>query len=144
MLHTALMVDAFLVRKWSSQGPTSTYQRLHLCQCSASHHRWQFSKSNLDESEPDMCFTLMANMGEGGHNQPVIKDRWGIRKLTPRECARLQGYDDSWFKMPELSNSQLYKQVGNSVTVPLVTKLAESILLELEAAERPKRTAAIL
>src|ERR1700694_1185690 len=51
MLHTALMVDAFLVRKWSSQGPTSTYQRLHLCQCSASHHRWQFSKSNLDESE---------------------------------------------------------------------------------------------
>src|ERR1700694_4352004 len=51
MLHTALMVDAFLVRKWSSQGPTSTYQRLHLCQCSASHHRWQFSKSNLDESD---------------------------------------------------------------------------------------------
>ena len=29
-----------------------------------------------------MCFTLMANMGEGGHNTPVIKDRWGIRKLT--------------------------------------------------------------
>jgi site-specific DNA-cytosine methylase len=45
-----------------------------------------------------MCFTLMANMGDGGHNQPVIKDRWGIRKLTERECARLQGYKDSWLK----------------------------------------------
>jgi len=28
-----------------------------------------------------------------------IKDRWGIRKLTPRECARLQGYEDSWFRL---------------------------------------------
>jgi site-specific DNA-cytosine methylase len=29
-------------------------------------------------------------------------DRWGIRKLTPRECARLQGYEDSWFRIPVL------------------------------------------
>jgi len=44
--------------------------------------------------------TFKRIQGEGGHNQPVIKDRWGIRKLTPRECARLQGYEDSWFKIP--------------------------------------------
>ena len=76
-----------------------------------------------------MCFTLTASMGEGGHNQPVIKDRWGIRKLTPRECARPQGYEDSWFRIPPpLSNSQIYKQIGNSVTVPLVGRLAESIV----------------
>ena len=43
---------------------------------------------------------LMANMGEGGHNQPAIKERWGIRKLTPRKCARLQGYEDDWFQIP--------------------------------------------
>jgi DNA (cytosine-5)-methyltransferase 1 len=79
----------------------------------------------------------MANMGEGGHNQPVIKDRWGIRKLTPRECARLQGYENAWFSFPEdLSNNQAYKQVGNSVTIPLVRKLAEKILSELTAARR--------
>src|ERR1700694_4645002 len=76
MLHTALMVDAFLVRKWSSQGPTSTYQRLHLCQCSASHHRWQFSKSNLDESErgsllcekakPAKCMSFLAREHTSG------------------------------------------------------------------------------
>lgn len=70
--------------------------------------------------------TLTANMGTGGHNVPVIKDRWGIRKLTIRECARLQGFDDSWFKIPDnVSKSQLYKQIGNSVSIPLVRKLAK-------------------
>jgi DNA (cytosine-5)-methyltransferase 1 len=92
-------------------------------------HIYQLRRSYVRKNMSDMCFTLMANMGEGGHNQPVIKDRWGIRKLTPRECARLQGYDDSWFQIPpSLSKSQVYKQIGNSVTVPLVAKLAETIV----------------
>lgn len=70
--------------------------------------------------------TLTANMGTGGHNVPVIKDRWGIRKLTNRECARLQGFDDSWFKLPDkVSRGQIYKQIGNSVSIPLVRKLAK-------------------
>jgi DNA (cytosine-5)-methyltransferase 1 len=86
-----------------------------------------------------MCFTLMANMGDGGHNQPVIRDRWGIRKLTPRECARLQGYKDSWLKLPKsLSSTQAYKQIGNSITVPLVIKLAEGIMVELRRVQRAK------
>ena len=67
----------------------------------------------------------MANMGEGGHNQPVIKDRWGIRKLTEDECARLQGFGE-WFEFPEsVPKYQRYKQIGNSVTIPLVRRLAE-------------------
>ncbi|MBK9779334.1 MAG: DNA cytosine methyltransferase [Anaerolineales bacterium] len=75
-------------------------------------------------------------MGMGGHNQPVIKDRWGIRKLTPRECARLQGYEDDWFVMPEnVSRSQLHKQLGNSVTISLVKKIAETTLNMLEISE---------
>jgi len=79
-------------------------------------------------------------MGDGGHNIPVIKDRWGIRKLTPRECARLQGYEDSWFQIPEhLSRSQICKQIGNSVTIPLVTRLAENCLRSLEGAEGGSR-----
>jgi DNA (cytosine-5)-methyltransferase 1 len=90
---------------------------------------YQLRRSYVRKNMSDMCFTLMANMGEGGHNQPVIKDRWGIRKLTPRECARLQGYNDSWFKIPrQLSNTQIYKQIGNSVTVPLVARLAKLIV----------------
>lgn len=94
---------------------------------------FQLRRSYVRENKSGVCFTLMANMGEGGHNQPVIKDRWGIRKLTPRECARLQGYDDRWFKIPKgLSNTQIYKQIGNSVTVPLVKKLAGSVVEELD------------
>lgn len=99
--------------------------------------RWsvyQLRRNYVRENKSGMCFTLMANMGEGGHNTPVVKDRWGIRKLTPRECARLQGYSDSWFKIPpELSNAQIYKQIGNSVTVPLVARIAEKIIKLLEA-----------
>lgn len=93
---------------------------------------YQLRRNYVRENKSGMCFTLMANMGDGGHNQPVIKDRWGIRKLTPRECARLQGYKDD-FRFPEaLSKNQVYKQIGNSVTVPLIVKLAESIVLQFE------------
>ena len=101
---------------------------------------YQLRRSYVRENMSGVCFTLMANMGEGGHNQPVIKDRWGIRKLTPRECARLQGYEDSWFRIPEhLSNSQVYKQIGNSVTIPLVVQLAEICVREIERADRHRQ-----
>ncbi len=104
---------------------------------------YQLRRSYVRENKSDTCFTLMANMGEGGHNQPVVKDRWGIRKLTPRECARLQGYTDDWFKRPPIervSNTQLYKQLGNSVTIPLVVTLARNILGHLAAMEARKKT----
>jgi DNA (cytosine-5)-methyltransferase 1 len=102
---------------------------------------YQLRRSYVRENMSGICFTLMANMGEGGHNQPVIKDRWGIRKLTPRECARLQGYDDSWFVIPEsLSYTQIYKQIGNSVTVPLVVELAKACIRELEKAKKTARS----
>lgn len=104
---------------------------------------YQLRRSYVRKNMTGTCFTLMANMGEGGHNQPVIKDRWGIRKLTPRECARLQGYKDGWFQIPEtLSHTQIYKQLGNSVTVPLVKRLAAGIIDELEATQASKELAA--
>lgn len=102
---------------------------------------YQLRRNYVRENMSGLCFTLMANMGDGGHNVPVVKDRWGIRKLTIRECARLQGYEDSWFKIPkELSRSQILKQIGNSVTVPLVVRLARNCMKQLEQAEAtPKR-----
>ncbi len=97
---------------------------------------YQLRRSYVRESKQGRCFTLMANMGDGGHNQPVIRDRWGIRKLTVRECARLQGYDDEWFKIPDhLSRSQVLKQIGNSVTVPLVERIAAACIEALRRAD---------
>lgn len=50
-----------------------------------------------------------------------------IRKLTPRECFRLQGWEDKYFERAEQlnSNNQLYKQAGNGVTVNVIKHIAE-------------------
>lgn len=52
-----------------------------------------------------------------------------IRKLTPRECFRLQGWDDEYFERAEFinSDSQLYKQAGNGVTVNVVYEIGKAI-----------------
>ena len=59
-------------------------------------------------------------------NQATLTKDMIIRKLTPRECWRLQGFPDWAFdKAQEVnSNSQLYKQAGNSVTVPVIYEIA--------------------
>lgn len=50
-----------------------------------------------------------------------------VRKLTPRECFRLQGWTDDYFERAEFvnSDSQLYKQAGNGVTVPVVRAIGQ-------------------
>ena len=53
----------------------------------------------------------------------------GVRKMTPREWARLQGFPDS-FKLP-LADAHVYKQLGNSVSVPVIMAIAESIKIAL-------------
>ncbi|MCO4567838.1 DNA methylase [Streptococcus infantarius subsp. infantarius] len=62
-------------------------------------------------------------------NQGVVTENLKIRKLTPRECWRLQGFPDLAFdKAQEVnSNSQLYKQAGNSVTVNVIKAIAERL-----------------
>lgn len=93
---------------------------------------YQWRRVYVRENKKGLCPTLTANMGTGGHNVPIIKDGDRIRKLTPRECFNLQGYGKN-FKLPEISNSALYKQAGNSVCVPLIEKLAKIIKGTLKA-----------
>ena len=66
---------------------------------------------------------LTAKMGTGGNNVPVIFPE--KRKLTVRECLRLQGFPES-FKIKE-NYSQSYKQIGNSVTVPVLKLIAKEM-----------------
>ena len=92
---------------------------------------YQLRRIYIRENKSGVCPTLTANMGTGGHNVPLIKDNYGIRKLTPRECARFQGFSDD-FQFPDnMSNSKLYKQIGNSVTVPLIKRIALSMKKEM-------------
>lgn len=93
---------------------------------------YQFRRQYVRENKSNVCPTLTANMGTGGHNVPLILTDYGYRKLTPRECLRFQGFPDT-FKIPSiLSNSSLYKQAGNSVSVPVIQALSKKVLKVLE------------
>jgi DNA (cytosine-5)-methyltransferase 1 len=72
-------------------------------------------------------------MGTGGHNVPLIKDDFGFRKLTPRECFNLQGFPRDYKFPQDIAISQLYKQAGNSVTVEMISVLAKTIKEALES-----------
>lgn len=93
---------------------------------------YQWRRAYVRENKSNLCPTLTANMGTGGHNVPLIVDDFGIRKLTPKECSRFQGFPES-FKFPEaMANSHLYKQMGNSVSVPVIERIATNILALLK------------
>lgn len=97
---------------------------------------YQWRRHYVRQNMNNVCPTLTANMGTGGHNVPLIKVPYGIRKLTPRECFNFQGFPKRFnLPMDKLPDSQLYKQAGNSVTVTLIKKLAKMIRVSLEAAE---------
>lgn len=87
---------------------------------------YQWRRVYVRQNKSNLCPTLTANMGTGGHNVPLILDNKDIRKLTPRECARFQGYEDD-FILPNIANSHLYKQIGNSVTVGVIEAIAKNI-----------------
>lgn len=88
---------------------------------------YQWRRVYVRENKNNVCPTLTANMGAGGHNVPLIKDDFGIRKLTPKECFYFQGYPQE-FVLPNIANSKLYMQAGNSVTMPLIQRISEEIV----------------
>ena len=87
---------------------------------------YQWRRVYVRENKSNVCPTLTANMGTGGHNVPLIKDNYGIRKLTPRECFSFQGYPQNYV-LPNLANGRLYMQAGNSVTTTLIERIANEI-----------------
>lgn len=88
---------------------------------------YQYRRVYVRENKSNECPTLTANMGTGGHNVPLILDNKGIRKLTPRECFNFQGFPRS-YKLPPLSDTNLYKLAGNAVSVPVVELIAQRLM----------------
>ena len=75
-----------------------------------------------------ICPTLTEAMGMGGGQVPVHTYGVRIRKLTPRECWRLMGFlDDEFDRVRGISNSQLYKQAGNSIVVNVLSALLSQL-----------------
>lgn len=96
---------------------------------------YEYRRGNtIRENKSGVVPTLLASMGTGGNNIPLILTESGeIRKMTPRECFNTQGFPRSYQFPEKMANSHLYKQAGNSVTVPVVSRIAEQIRLVLES-----------
>ena len=92
---------------------------------------YQYRRYYVRENKNNVCPTLTANMGGGGHNVPLLKDKKGIRRLTPRECFNLQGFSSD-YKLPDVCDGALYRLAGNAVSVPVVELIAEKISNILE------------
>ena len=92
---------------------------------------YQWRRQYVRENKKGVSPTLTANMGTGGHNVPIIKDKKGIRKLTPLECFRIQGFPKD-YTLPNIADSSLYKQAGNSVSVPVVEAVAKQMMKAME------------
>lgn len=91
---------------------------------------YQWRRKYVRENKNNVCPTLTANMGTGGHNVPLVLNGKGIRKITPRECANFQGFPEN-YKLPNIADSHLYKQFGNSVSIPVIQRIAENIKIAL-------------
>lgn len=89
---------------------------------------YQYRRYYIRENKHNLCPTLTANMGCGGHNVPLIKDDIGIRKLTPRECFNFQGFPFTYNLTVGISDSGLYKLAGNAVSYPVILQIAINIM----------------
>ena len=86
-------------------------------------------------ADPDgVARTLSARYYKDGSEILIAQDGKNPRRLTPRECARLQGFPDD-FKIP-VSDTQAYKQFGNSVVVPLMSDVAGLVATKLSELDR--------
>ena len=74
--------------------------------------------------QDDKINTLQARMGTGGNNMPMVATTQ-VRRLTPLECERLQGFPDGWTE--DQSDTNRYKQMGNAVAVPVVEWIIQGI-----------------
>ena len=81
--------------------------------------------------------TISARYYKDGSEILIAQEGKNPRRLTPRECARLQGFPDT-FKIP-VSDTQAYKQFGNSVVVPLMEDVAKLIVNKIEVLESGKQ-----
>ena len=103
---------------------------------------YQLRRVYMRENQSNVCPTLTANMGTGGHNVPLIMDDWGYRKITPKEALKFQGFlVGENYKIPEdMAKSHLYKQAGNAVSVPVIRRIATNLLEALGFGETEYKT----
>ena len=116
------------------------------CYYMSNHKRWdemvafmtdkkriyRFTDWGMSKGREGICPTLLAAMGSSFERIPFFWDDYSIRKITQREAARLQGFPESFVFPINKTPKQVYKQIGNSVCVPIVEKIAREIKNKLK------------
>lgn len=116
------------------------------------HHQTVYDASRRHGYEPfgDICETVQAHYGTGGGNVPMVIERslkmteeYIVRRLTPLECERLQGFPDGWTDIGDWidskgrvhkgeSDAPRYKALGNSIALPFWEWLAKRMVAQLK------------
>ena len=78
-----------------------------------------------------VCPTLLSSVNTSPSKGPLVRDSLGTRRLTPRECLRLQGFPESFVFPEEITLTQRFIMVGNSVTVGVIRAIADNIYKSL-------------
>ena len=80
------------------------------------------------KEEPHTSQTVLARWGTGGGNAPIVRHTTRVRRLTPTECERLQGFPDGWTDiLPNTPDGPRYKAIGNSMAVPVMRWIGKRI-----------------
>ena len=82
---------------------------------------YRFADWGIQKSKNGISFTLKANMGTYPNRVPIIKDNFGIRRITPMECLALHGFPKTFDFPSEVPLREQYKQAGNTVCINLIT-----------------------
>lgn len=88
---------------------------------------YRFTDWGLSRGREGICPTLLAAMGSRFERIPFFYDNYSVRLMTPRECARMQGFPEEYI-LPDINEKQVYKQLGNTVAVPVVYRIAQNIV----------------
>lgn len=102
--------------------------------------------SRVKISKDNVVQTLSSRMGTGGGNTPMMMENMVVRRLTPLECERLQGYPDGWTDIGDWvdskgkkrkgeADSPRYKALGNSIALPFWEWMAERMAKYVESDE---------
>lgn len=88
---------------------------------------YRITDTEVRWTKNQMCPTLTANMGTHKDRVPVVWDDYGIRKMTLREALDFQGFPKEFYFPNTITIDDAYKQIGNTVSVPVIARLATKI-----------------
>ncbi len=127
------LLSSDIIHRHEKQNEIYYYNGTDLYQYLAKNMRdkeaiYRITDTEVRWTKNKMCPTLTANMGTYPDRVPVVWDNYGIRKLTLRECLDFQGFPREFYFPNTITIDDAYKQIGNSVCVPMVRKIAQKIL----------------